>query len=179
MRLFIGIPISDQITEKIKLVYDKLRSTNSDLSLVSFENLHFTLKFLGDVVNKNGIVHKLEEIAHPSFKIIIGSLSSFDSQDCPKVIWIGEKSGNINSLAVAINEKFNRNFKNQFPCQAHLTLARVKSKKNIEKLKELITSLKKNNFGMMVVDRFVLYESRLTKEGPIYFVVKEFPLTKS
>lgn len=179
MRLFIGIPISDQIKEKIEPIYEQLKSLSMELSIVPLGKLHYTLKFLGDVNDKNEIINSLKEIVHQKFKVVVSSLGSFDSKEGPRVIWIGEKSGNINHIATIIIKKTSHISKNEFPHEAHLTIARVKSLKNIKELKKLIAEWSKVDFGVMEVDKFVLYESKLTKDGSVYSVVKEFPLKES
>lgn len=178
MRLFVGIPVSDKIKEEIRLVYEQLKAINCDLSLVPLRNLHFTLTFIGDLVNKNKIVSRLSEIKYDQFEIAVAYLSSFNSKDNLKVIWVGEKSGNLNHLAYVIREKLSDTLKDEFSYKTHLTLARVKSKRNTEQLKKLIRDWANKDFGMMTVDKFVLYESKLTKDGPVYSVIKEFSLEK-
>ena len=58
----------------------------------------------------------------------------------------------------------------------HLTIARMKSGRNKEQLKEALQQVEHREFGSMIVEKIILYESELTPEGPVYTIVGEFPL---
>ena len=58
-RLFVAVPVSDDITEKIRPVIEKLKETGADLKFVS--HFHFTLKFLGDKVTIPPLIQQLAD----------------------------------------------------------------------------------------------------------------------
>lgn len=68
MRLFVGIPIPSEIKKEIIVLQKGLQSSGADLSVVSENNLHFTLKFLGEIDEKNG--KNIEESRKTIGKII-------------------------------------------------------------------------------------------------------------
>lgn len=178
-RLFIGIPVSEDIKEKIRPLISKLKETKADLKFVSLENLHFTLKFLGDVDESRieEIKEKLSSIDVEKFKILIKKVGVFPALERIKVIWVGAESQKMVSLMKKVDHQLNSIKKNDYPEEIpHLTIARVKSGRNKEKLQTLLKEVENNEFGEMLIDKFVLYESQLTPKGPVYSVVREFGL---
>src|SRR3989344_718565 len=170
-RLFLAIVISEEVKNNLKLIYNLLKATGADLNLVSLENLHFTLKFLGDVDKENipDIVEKISSIKQRPFKVKVQSMGFFPSLEKINVVWVGTESEELISLMKKINIDLDEIRKNEFKEEIpHLTIARVKSGKNREKLKELIVNHKNDVFGEMAVDRIILFESKLTPQGPIY-----------
>ncbi len=180
-RLFIGIPLSEEIKEKIKPLMGKLKQTGADLNFVSEANLHFTLKFLGDVEEKkiDEIKEKLNSIRGKTFLISVKKMGVFPALDRIKVIWLGTDSREMLALMKEVDRKLNYIKENDHPDDIpHLTLARVKSGKNKEELQRRVEKDKNTLFGEMKVDKIILYESELGKEGPVYRVRGEFGLEK-
>ncbi len=174
-RLFIGVPVSDEVKLKAKELIGKLKETGADLNLVSDENLHFTLHFFGDVYEEDikEIESKLNTLIskEKSFEISLKKLGVFPNLSRINVIWIGVE-GNLLQLI----EKVANLFENKETPVAHLTVARVKSAKNKDKLQMLIKEEENANFGEMRVEKVVLYESVLSVQGSVYKVVREFEL---
>ncbi len=179
MRLFIGIPVSEEIKAKIKPLYPKLEETGADLNLVSLENLHFTLKFLGEVEESkiSEIRTRLETIKLPPFSVSLEELGVFPSEQRINVLWIGIKSKELVSLMREINSRLNYIRKDEHETEIpHLTLARVKSGQNKERLLKLIKDNQSTIFGQMEINSFYLYQSQLTPQGSVYKVLGEFKL---
>lgn len=178
-RLFVAIPISEEVKAKIKPALAGLQITGADLNLVSLENIHFTLKFLGNVdENKiKEIEEKLSALEQAHFSIKIKNVGVFPSYERIKVIWIGAESPELIPLMKKINQELNYIRNEDQEEISHLTIARVKSGKNKEALKAYLQTIQNQEFGEMVVNHFVLYESELTPADPIYQVLKEFKLS--
>ena len=177
-RLFVGIPVSEEIKVTLQPVVDQLRQTGADLTMVAMDKPHFTLKFLGDVSEKeiSFVLEKLETITVPKFTLSVAGVGVFPSLERINVIWIGTKSKDLIVLMKKITEQLNDIKKEEREEMPHLTLARVKSGRNKELLWEVIKKWENHDFGKMLADKFVLYESTLKPEGPIYNVVKKFKL---
>jgi 2'-5' RNA ligase len=183
MRLFIAAPISEQAKDGARLAVDDLRRSRADFKWVEAANLHLTLAFFGEAAEAE--VPKLEAAmaracaGRAPFELAFGGLGAFDSLERPRVVWIGLREGAkpLTGLAQALREALegagllseeekSRGF------QAHLTLGRMRSPRNLAALKaRLIETPPKAEFRS-TVDRLVLYESRLTSEGPVYREVK-------
>lgn len=169
-RLFIGIPISGKIKEKIKPLYAKLKETGAELNFVSWDNLHLTLKFLGNVQEDQieEIKKRLAAIKPEKFILKFKGVGAFPDNEQIKVIWIGVESPELIQLMKEINLSLNYIRENEQEENAHLTLARVKSAKNKEKLPTFLRDVKGKKFTEMMADKFILYESELTPKGPKY-----------
>lgn len=180
-RLFIGVPVSEGIRKKIKPLLTELNGTGANLNLVSLDNLHFTIKFLGEVelVQIEEIKQKLNILTKDKHKFIIqlSEIGVFPSWQKINVIWIGTSSPELVSLMRDTDKALNYIKKNDFAAEvAHLTVARVKSGKNKEQLKKVIEQRKRQDFGAMIAEYLVLYESELTSKGPMYKELGRFLL---
>ena len=178
-RLFVAFPVSEEVRKKIAPIADGLVKTGADLKLVSLEKAHFTLKFLGDVEEKkiSEIQEKLGTIAKQCRKlnITVKGVGVFPSLERINVVWVGAEDSSLFLLMKEVNTELDYIKKNDHDTEIpHLTIARVKTGKNKEKLQEFLRSVEKKEFGKIFVDKLILYESELTKEGPIYTKLAEF-----
>ena len=180
MRCFIAVDAPDELKERIFKIQTKLKATGADLKLVEKENLHFTVKFLGEITEKEAEVVKefLNSLEEKSFEISIKGLGVFPTEDYIRVIWLGveENKDVFLDLIKKINENLNQSRKDKKETTAHLTIARVKTARNKEKLKALIPNLKDTEIGKMKINSLKLMASELTSEGPKYKILAEFKL---
>lgn len=178
-RLFVAVLVSEEAKEKIKPLLSELSKTSADLKLVSLSHLHFTLKFLGDVDKKQipEIEERLAGIAGKikGFEISLKGAGVFPPMERISVLWIGVEDSELVSLMKAVNKELDFVRKNDHEEEVvHLTIARVKSSRGKKELQEFVKKFEKKEFGTMKVDKMILFESELKKEGPEYKVVKEF-----
>jgi len=176
-RLFIGVPVSEAVKGKVNPLLDELKEFN--LNLVSLENLHFTVKYLGNVTDEqiDEVKDKLAKVVADknSFEINLTKVGVFQNLEKIRVIWIDvEDSSEFVSLMKEVNIELNYIKENDHQEVPHLTIARVKNVRDKDKLLDFLE--KRKEFGLMVVNKLVLYESELTPEGPVYTVVEEFGL---
>jgi len=173
MRCFIALKIPGGMRKKI-LVIQKLllESGVFEGKLTSFENIHLTLKFLGeideDAVEK--ITDGLEKIMWNSFNGEIESGGVF-SEDEIRIIWL--KLNGADELQKNIDEALKSFFEIEKRFMSHVTIARVKKVFKKDKLMKLVKDIKLKNMNFKV-NSFYLMESKLTKKGPKYEVIKEF-----
>lgn len=177
-RVFLGIPISEELRGRISHLSKELQ--REGINLVKPENLHFTMKFLGEIDDKKiDLVTKAVKNTDlgKKFNININQLGCFPNQDYIKVIWLGvEDDEQIFDLHKKINFSLSKFFPVERDFLAHLTLARVKFVNDKQALKEFIKKHERIELGEMIVDKVILYESQLGPEGPVYTVLKEFCL---
>jgi len=179
MRTFIGIDLPDDIKENLKEVVDRLKKIR-EAKPVKIENLHITLKFLGEVEEKDieNIKEKLKNCAEnfEIFDVEIKGIGVFPSEKRVRVLWIGaEDEGYLKKLNNKIEEALTKfGFEKEKDFVGHITVARFKSVPNLNFIKEISEKYKEFLFGKFKVDRFNLYESKLTPEGPIYKVIAKF-----
>ncbi|MBI4153242.1 RNA 2',3'-cyclic phosphodiesterase [Candidatus Woesearchaeota archaeon] len=181
MRLFVGVPIAEEIKAEIIKFQNELVRLGADVKLVEPQNLHFTLKFLGDA-NRDTIervILDLKKIELKKFAAEIQGVGIFPSERTPRVVWVGIKENKrFVSLAEDMQEKLKDVRKEDHDhIVLHLTVARVKPAKNLARLLSLIKLFQGKYFGELEINRFVLYQSILTAHGPSYTVVEEFKAT--
>jgi len=180
IRLFIAIPLSENIKKKVQHISAALSAVDGRLSIVPPENLHFTLKFIGWVNEKEQekirkIIFSLTKTIKP-FEIKVSGVDAFPSPTRPTVIWAGV-SQELTEIAQLFNLSLPYHQEGR-ESLAHLTLARIKhlEENGREQLKEIIQKHGKDFFGQMAVNKVVLFQSELRKTGPIYTLLEEFDL---
>ena len=178
-RLFIGVPISENVREKTIPLLNSLSEIAADMNLVAPQNLHFTIKYLGDVDKSkvNEIKEKLNSIEQNKFTISLQNVGVFPSFDRINVIWIGAEGKEFIPLMKKVNEQLDYIRKNDHKEEIpHLTIARVKTGRNRELLQKWLQENQNNEFGEMEINKIILYKSELTPKGLVYTVLEEFPL---
>lgn len=176
--------LPDGLKSKALEVHKALKSTGEKIKLVEPENLHITVKFLGEVEkeqlegiktvlssifeNKSVFNLKIHGIIYlPNKKFLrTVALSIIDENNILKQI-----VDNINSSLAKIGIKDDlRDYK------AHLTLARVKDLASKINILLSLMSFEDINLGEIEVNKFDLMESILTESGPIYNKIASFAL---
>jgi len=184
MRTFIAVGISDEVREKIAQIQAELKKGEPDVKWVEPENLHITLKFLGEVSEDKlpGLIEKTRLAASgiSPFRVHIIGLGSFPSLTSPRVVWVGVKTGK-NELR-NLSERVEGNLsdlgfaKEKREFSAHLTIGRVRSGRKKEKLVKKIEEFANYDVGEFSVDKVAIMESQLSSKGPAYKIVKELRL---
>lgn len=193
MRAFIAIELSNEIRGSLAQIESHLKYSGADVKWVEKDNIHLTLKFLGEITEEKSekIKYILDEIAKQtkpfelSLKISKEGpgpfLGAFPNLDHPRVIWVGLDKGAAESRLVA--EKVDDALlkigfqKESRPFAAHLTIGRVRSPKNKEALKEKLSNLQFKAYSLQLIDAITLFQSSLTPKGPIYTKIHESKLT--
>jgi len=181
-RLFVAIEIHQGkiLEEAYKNMRTSLRMER--INWVSLQNLHITLKFLGDTPEENipQIIDRLKGLCInlKPFTITLNSLGVFKNLREPSVVWIGCK--NCDRL-VDFQDNLERGLfeigfeKDERTFAPHLTLGRMKEIRQINPLAQLITNHKDFEFQQQTIDRIILYESILNPSGPSYIKLLEIP----
>jgi len=178
MRLFLAINLPDELKKGISQRGRDL-SKFGKFKLVEEENIHLTLKFLGEVEEKNvsEIVNTLKQINLEKFKIGIRGVGVFPNPNFIKVVWVGVEEGS--NEVIEIQKKIDDALKKLgFPKDKkfhhHATIARAKFVKDKKGLLDFLEKNKAREFGSFETSSFDLMESKLSREGPEYRVVEIF-----
>ncbi len=158
-RLFVGIPVSDDVAVKIAAIQKGLEG---NLILSPRDNLHFTLCFLGNVDEGRieELFARLEELRREKFEVALQDVKTF-----PSVVWVGCESEELIHLMEDCRGLFSDvklELKEPVP---HVTIARG-SGGNEQKV----------DVGKMIVEKIVLYESVSIGNGSKYIALKEMLL---
>jgi RNA 2',3'-cyclic 3'-phosphodiesterase len=133
-RTFVALWIPSDWTEYLSGVSRSLTSHASGLSWVRPENLHITIRFLGDL-DEAAVRRACESVTRSAAGAIasrarLGALGAFPNFARARVVWVGlaEGGGDVSRLAGRVNEALERDGFGppDKPFRAHLTLARVR-----------------------------------------------------
>lgn len=182
-RLFFATNISEQTRSLIRAIQSDLHFMKNDIRFVSPQNVHLTLKFLGDVPVKqiSQIVTKIESTitSFQNFTYICDGTGVFPNPKRPRVLWLGITDGseNLKQLSSLLN-----NALKELPLQqedkeyrSHITIGRAKGFKESKlKLNEFLDYKfeKISNH----VSEIVLFESILRPKGAVYTPLHRFKL---
>jgi len=175
MRCFIAVELPPEARSELGRLADLLRRAGANVKWVRPENAHFTLKFLGEVPEEAvpHIAESLDEEVRTAapFEMSFSSLDVFPGWRYPRVLWVGldgagDKAADLVSRVEKAVKKHGfdpetRAFK------AHLTLGRVKSRKNTENLRELAAAAKITPVSVRF-SSITFFKSDLTPSGPVY-----------
>ncbi len=178
MRAFIAIELSNEIRDTLSQIQSHLKYAGADVKWVEKENIHLTLKFLGEISEEKAeeIKVALDDIGREigPFELNLKELGVFPKIEFPRVIWVGLDKGAKESvfLAEKIEDALSKiGFqKDTRPFAAHLTIGRGRAPKNKEALKEKMESIQKQvtSNKKQVITSVILFQSTLTPKGPIY-----------
>ena len=173
MRCFIGIDLPIVAVKEIQKIQKKLEP-NFTGRLTSSENLHLTLKFLGEIEDEaiNDVKKRLSSITHPPFELTLKDVGVF-SQKFIKIIWVKVSDVPLQPL---VDNCLSDIFEPENRFMGHITIARVKSLADKNSFLRLIDKTRVNEISFIVRD-FYLKESILTKDGPIYKDIDRYKLS--
>lgn len=175
-RVFVCIDFPDVVIKEIARAQKILENWKFTGKLTELENLHLTLKFLGEIDEEKleKVKEKLREIKFRKMELGLGNVGSFSHRGKPRIIWIKILGKEFYELQKKIDDVLSEaGFVKEERFMGHVTVARVKYVKDAKGFKEYIDTLKlkKTRFS---VDKFKLMESELGTLGPVYTVVEEY-----
>jgi 2'-5' RNA ligase len=185
IRSFVSIDLDqEQILSKVESVISSLLSLGGDLKPVERENIHLTLKFLGDVstTKLDKIKSALAQVTFPPFSLEIKGAGAFPNLKRMNVIWVGVGEGwSQVELIFEQTEKllhqlgFSRETR---PFSPHITVARVKTGRKRDEIAAFLGHLTDESFGTFSVEGVRLKQSVLSPSGPKYSTLYEVPARK-
>ena len=183
MRCFIAIDISDEARKALADVIEKLGQKQKGIRWIKPENIHITLKFLGETSEElvPDIISRLSSIfsGHVPFTITVRGTGVFPSIRNPNVLWTGiDESKDLKYLTSLIEdsmaelgfEKETRDF------SPHLTIGRVKDRRGAEPVITELYAMQDTLFGTVPVGEAFLMKSVLKAAGAEYSKVAVFKL---
>jgi len=185
VRCFVGIkvpPLSSftSLREELLISSKEEASSSRPVRLISPEDFHLTVKFLGRVE-----VDRLEELKtvlkhscekSEAIQIRLSGIGSFKNS-----LWIGvEENPELVSLAASMDKAcsllgFSRESKKFVP---HITMARLENEA-IRKLVPLLNKFEAYNWGTLHPEWVHLFQSETLPEGAHYSELQKFKLTNN
>lgn len=180
LRTFVAVEISKPIRARAAELIAALSGTIADVKWVETHNLHLTLKFLGEVHER-----EIAEVCHAvaqgaarvkPFELEVRGAGAFPTAARPRTVWLGAGIGADpmvvlhDRVEAALANLGYREEHRRF--QTHLTIGRVRGTgPSIADLGQLVLQHADFIAGTMTVQKVTVFCSTLTSEGPVYEVV--------
>jgi 2'-5' RNA ligase len=168
-RLFVAIDLPDPTRQLLTLLDPQIRGVR----WIEPAQMHLTLAFFGDVIDEIDLAlrERLSAIQFGAFFLPITGVGTFSAKGAPKIIWIGvgkahphlfqiHKRVHEAALAVGLEPELR-------PWHPHVTIARCRDV-SAQSLRKFLQANAEFDAGMIRVDAFHLYSSKLTPAGPIH-----------
>ena len=185
IRTFIAFKLPKNIISSIRKIQENIKSYAFKVRWVNLENIHLTLKFLGDI-NYTDIEKVSESIintvkGHNPISLAVKGAGVFPDIKRPRVIWMGltEEIEKLTGIQNEIEENLETlGFpKEKRPFRGHLTLGRIKDKINPKKLLDAMKKFEQFESELFIVDKIYLFKSELKSTGSVYTELKSIFLT--
>lgn len=170
VRAFLALELTADIRERLKGAQETLRSSSARMTFVEPENIHITVKFLGEVDERRlaRVIEAVKTIRFTPFPVRVGEVT-VNNPKRPFTVWcsVGD-SGQTEALFRLVEDVL---FPLGFPKEtrrfsAHATLARIKDPDPF--LSAVLGSLKGTTYGECMIGGITLKKSTLLPTGPVY-----------
>ena len=174
--------MSPEVRENLIKVEEELKQTRADIKLVEKENLHFTVKFFGEVPDSvlDEVDARVRKLALPRMEVDVRGLGAFPDDRNPRVVWAGVSYEDLDMVSKSAQQDIDAlrgvGKSDEDEYHPHITLARVRSSDNLEVLTALLGANSSKDFGRTPIMVLKLKSSTLTPRGPVYRDIKEYPL---
>ncbi|MCA9213748.1 MAG: RNA 2',3'-cyclic phosphodiesterase [Planctomycetales bacterium] len=185
LRTFVAIEMPVAVKQSATQAVATMQKATESVRWVSTDQLHLTLKFLGDVEDRD--IYSVCQAAQRSvvgierLSIECGGIGAFPSIQKPRIIWFGaqDPSGSLTRVFTNLEGELSGL---GFPKEPrrfapHITLGRVRhGRRNLGDLTEVLNSFSDASPIEVPVDELTVFTSELHRSGPVYTVVGRAPL---
>lgn len=179
IRSFIAIDFPASIHKKLDALIQQLREQNAGaVRWVPAQNIHLTLKFLGDISPGNlQMLCKIlaaETSRYSAFTVNVGGMGAYPSLRRPRVVWVGiHASAALEALQHGIEAETRRlgYAPEERDFSPHLTLGRVAhnaSPEQVHALSDTLAGIQVGELGTVRVEKVTVFRSDLRPGGAIY-----------
>jgi len=186
IRTFLAIELPAEVMKDIGVVQTRLKkSLQGIIRWVRPEGIHLTLKFFGDISERDSATISRIVADHASgikpFTLYVRTLGAFPDLNRPRVIWLGV-GGDVQRLMLfqkSLDQKLYENgfAKEEQSFKPHLTLARIKEHRGLIGLAKAVEKRDNYEAGHFNAGELVLFRSRLTPAGAVYTKLACFPFS--
>ena len=186
MRLFFAVFPPPEVQRAAFAMEEALRRPDDLVSWVKLENLHYTLRFMGELgedgARRAGEAAQEAASDVAAFDAELGGLGGFPNARRPRVIWVGLAKGDepLKALARGLEAGLRRRGfeRADKPFSAHLTIGRVRNPGQ-DWSTRLDSASSLPGAAAFRVDRLLLMESKLSPKGSMYTIRSEALLRKA
>lgn len=182
MRIFVAVFPAAEAQEAAAAVIERLRQPGDGVSWVERDNLHYTVRFMGDL-GASGLARATEAAregasGHACFAAALGAAGAFPNPRRARVLWLGlgEGSEALAALARSVEQALRQKGfdRADHPFKPHLTIGRVRDRD--QDWAERLDGVAAAPPARFDVNRVVVVQSTLSPKGSIYQVRAEAPL---
>ena len=178
VRCFVALNLDPALKDTLQSIQEQLKKEVSfEGKYTDKQHMHLTLKFFGSIpkTEVQKIKSRLKSVKGKQFSAQLGTTGVF-SEEFVRIIWTELEGNGIHSLQKMIDDQVVDFAQPEERFMSHITIARVNSLKEKEKLLKTIKSLNYEK-SEVVIKSFSLMKSTLTPKGPIYEVIETYKLT--
>ena len=190
MRCFIAIDIKEQIRAALgdlqREIARQADIKRAEVKWVRPEAMHLTLKFLGEIGDTQAVdvCNLVGDVVsqHQNFELEVQQVGFFGGRSA-RVLWVGagRDCAALRQLQQDLEERLGAA---GWPPEArkftgHLTLCRVRNARAGARLAQMTGQYEDFRVGTMWADAVSVYQSQLTRQGPIYTVLGKYRLAVS
>jgi 2'-5' RNA ligase len=184
-RIFIAVDLSDEVRRRASDLVERFRSADVRVTWVAPENMHITLKFLGDQSDDQVATvcrAVLDAVrSHVPFEFVCQGAGAFPNVGRPRTLWVGVREG-----VEPLKQLFQAVDHNLAGCgypqerrvyHPHLTIGRVRAGgAAAEQLTPLLAKAADFQAGRVQATEVLVFGSHLQRHGPRYEVLARAPL---
>ncbi|BBO86944.1 RNA 2',3'-cyclic phosphodiesterase [Desulfosarcina ovata] len=185
LRAFVAVPLPAPVIDFLQQIQQQLHSPMINVRWVRPENIHLTLKFLGDIepsqVPVIGAQLDAAAVSMPAFTLNARGVGVFPNRRKPRVLWVGldGETGMLKMLQTTVETALAAvGFKKEKRAfRAHLTIGRPRKRMDPDDLGGSLDRLQTAALAPFRVGRVCLYQSVLKPSGAEYTVLYSAPLS--
>ncbi len=176
IRLFVGLGLPEPLRETLSMMERGIPGAR----WIEADNYHVTLRFIGEVAEDRAedIDSALGAVQAPPFALSLAGAGHFGKLCKARSVWAGvEASEPLNHLQARVESAIVRagNAPEEHRFKPHVTLARIKGETG-HHLANFLSEHGDFRAPPFEIDDFRLYESRLTRHGPVYRSLRSYAL---
>lgn len=183
MRVFVAVFPPNEVLDSLAALIERVRRPGDGISWVKRGNLHYTLRFLGELEpgRAEAACRAGREAVRGMrpFRGVLGEAGAFPDFRRPRVLWIGMAEGGpeLVLLARSLEEALRREGfgRADRPFAAHLTLGRVREHGSASGGRVAEALAAERVGSSFAVDRLTVVQSQLHPRGSIYTPLAECP----
>ena len=178
IRAFVAVDMDEaSVVSRLVEAQRALRNLGADLKLVEPENIHATVRFLGEVpaATIELVKEQMNEVKFSPFEMEFAGLGAFPNLRKINVVWVGMRKGGeeISRIFEQLEPRFRKiGFEpDRKGFNPHVTIARVKTGRMREELAKFVEEMRDTPFGVIHVEELRLKRSVLMPKGPAYSTI--------
>jgi 2'-5' RNA ligase len=180
-RAFLALDLSREVRGRIMELEEEVGRAGGDVRLVSVENLHVTMKFLGDIGSSSveAVHDAMRSVKADPFPLEAKGTGVFPNPRMARVLWVGVGMGSdeVVSIFGQLEAGLTKaGFPKERDFTPHITIGRVRSARGAGQLMEAMAHFRSTSFGITSMGRIVLKKNLLMPSGPVYSNLLEVDL---